>query len=147
MIGIPRSGKTTLVHKNYSDCQIICADDIRYALHGKSFVPELENFVWGIHDTMIRANIFRHQNIVIDSTNTTPLGVRKYYDLANMHDYNLRYILVDTPYSLCWERNTELSPEWRRPVEVMERMRDQLKRLLSDPSSVVCGNLEYAVQD
>lgn len=130
-VGLPRSGKSTgvdefinrqLMKHNY---QVICADDIRLAL-GVQFFQPLENFVWGVHDTMVRAALIRNFNVIIDGTNTTPVSLKKYADMAEKYNFRFGILFFDTPIDICIERN---HGEGAVPENVIHRMNDQLKGL------------------
>ena len=132
MVGLPRSGKSTWVdtwtrnwreHKTY---QIICADDIRLGL-GTQFDRRLENFVWGVHDSMVLASLERGLNVIIDGCNTTTVSIKKYQDMAGKYDYDFSITYVDTSLATCIERNVGVGSV---PVEVLKRMHIQLEKLL-----------------
>lgn len=105
MCGIPRSGKSTYADKYYSDYNIVCADDIRLAL-GTQFDRRLEKIVWSIHDAQLGALLIRGRNVVIDATNITSKLIYSYYMQANHNDYSVEIIMMNTPKSVCLERNT-----------------------------------------
>jgi len=67
MVGVPRSGKTTIVNNLYHTlkCSIICKDDIRRYL-GVRYSEDLEDKVKEIYWGMIGSMLLRGQNIILD---------------------------------------------------------------------------------
>lgn len=127
MIGIPGSGKSTYIDENLDEYQIVCRDDIRLSL-GTIFEPLLEKFVYAIADTMVRANMIRQRNIVIDETNTNIKTIENYLLLARTFDYTTTAILFKTPLEICKQRRDfSLVPE-----AVIDRMYLQLNKLLEE---------------
>lgn len=126
MCGLPRSGKSTYVDGHFSNFQIVCADDIRLAL-GTQFDEKLENFVWGVHNTMIRAHLERGYNVVIDSTNTTIQTIGRYAKLAREYEYRFIVVVMRTGKETCLARNIGYGSV---PDDVIERMNQQLARMI-----------------
>lgn len=130
MVGLPRSGKSTWVDDHIRldesrNFQVLCADDIRLGL-GTRFDSRLENFVWGVHDTMLLASLERNFDIIIDATNTTFASIQKYKKHADKYDYRFIIIHVDTPFHTCEKRNTGPGAV---PQNVMTRMMNQMVSL------------------
>jgi predicted kinase len=106
-IGLPGSGKTTIVNKVYGDYNIVSADIIKSThtdydqkhpelLHQWS-VKEAENNMIDLSDKGV--------DICMDSG-----GVNNSYSLRIMNmlkskGYNLTLVYVDTPLNVCIERN------------------------------------------
>ena len=139
MMGLPRSGKSTIVDE-LEGFQIICADDIRLAM-GHQFAPDLEPFVWGTHNSMIKAQMIRGKNIVVDSTNTVFSRLETYKRLADNHGYHMELWYVDTPLSVCLKRNIGESSV---PEGVITRMSGQLEVMInSDVFRELCKEIKY----
>jgi predicted kinase len=69
-VGLPRSGKSTWVHRQ--DDPIVNPDAIRLALHGHEFIGLAEELVWAIAKLMVRALfIAGHDTVILDATNTS----------------------------------------------------------------------------
>jgi hypothetical protein len=94
MIGLPRSGKSTWanewlnINKNpaylYRDMNIgwetirigkprvvVSGDDIRMALYGQRYNSHVEEYVFAIEHTMIKALLNRGHDVLVDDTHTT----------------------------------------------------------------------------
>lgn len=107
-IGLPGSGKSSYINKNISqDYKRVSADDIKISLAGynparselvhEESVKEAENLVYALAD--------KGENICMDSG-----GVNNFYSIRiikNLKDkeYHVKLIYVDTPLSVCIERN------------------------------------------
>lgn len=72
MVGLPRSGKSTICREVFNNNPIVSPDAIRIALHGQAFIPTAEQIVWTIAKYMVAA-LFEagHDVVVLDDTNTT----------------------------------------------------------------------------
>lgn len=130
MCGLPRSGKSTYIDKYYSEYQIVCADDIREAL-GVQFNPAIEDHVWAIHHTMVRAHLKRGiNNVVLDSTNCVIDRFLKWQRECDLHAYRMTVLHMDTPMEICLKRN---HGKGSVPDAVIRRMALQLQQLKQNP--------------
>lgn len=104
MIGLPRSGKTTMAARigRWLGAQIVSPDAIRLALHGERFNKAAESTVWYLAEMMVRslANT-GYGHIILDATNTTQARRQMWWGRADMDTYFLR---VDTPADECIRR-------------------------------------------
>ena len=72
MVGLPRSGKTTLARQQYIAYPRVNPDAIRLAIHGQPFIAEAEPFVWAIAHAMVDALFLAgHDHVVLDACNNT----------------------------------------------------------------------------
>jgi len=126
MIGIPRSGKSTIVSADYKDHQVICADDIRTSL-GFVFDKRIEPIVHAICEIECRAKMERGSNIIIDETNVSQRIVKIWTDLADEYGYHKKALVVHTPFKECIKRN---HGERAVPKEVIERMNKELNEFM-----------------
>jgi len=127
MMGAPKSGKSTYVDNKFKGWQIICADDIRLGF-GFQFNSKFENFVWAVHDAMLRAVLERNLNVVIDSTNTTENKIKQYKTIADIYDYRFVIVLMRTSKEKCLKRNVGKGSV---PIEVIEKMHSQMSEMLT----------------
>ena len=126
MCGLPRSGKSTYVDRHFPNYQIACPDDIRLGL-GTEFNPYIEDYVWSVNNTIIRAHLMRRYNVVVDATNTTIGSIEKYKRMADEEYYRFLIILMRTTKEECLRRNVGPGSV---PVEVIERMDRQLNEMI-----------------
>lgn len=72
-VGLPYSGKSTIVKNCYSQFPIVNPDSIRYALHGQKFYGPAEPHVWAITETMVKSLFHAgHNTVILDSTMVEP---------------------------------------------------------------------------
>jgi len=141
MVGLPKSGKTTRAREQYQQHGYarICPDDLRMALYGQRFIATMERFVWAIAETMCRALLSGGHNVVIDATNLTLEGRKRWLLLAHECKTQVTIEIMDTPLDQCLARNAqEKNPEDRVPPSVITEMITQFEqpRLLDSPHIV-----------
>lgn len=102
--GLPYSGKSRYIDDRLRVAQefpkaVVCADDIRLALHGQRYAPTSEPFVWAIAEVMARALLARHGTVYIDATNTTEKRRATWIKLARELEVRceLHVMLTDGP--------------------------------------------------
>jgi predicted kinase len=129
MIGIPGSGKSTIVNKiaNEKSFQVVCRDDIRMAL-GHKYNVRTEPHVFAITNTITRSHMERGFDIVIDETNTNLTTLSNWIDLGKEYGYTIRYIIMYVDVEICKIRRGCSNGDF--PVEVIDRMHLQLNSLL-----------------
>lgn len=82
MIGLPRSGKSTLcrslvISASGNPKVIVCADDIRESMHGEVYRKEAETMVSAVEIIMIRALLKGGFDVYVDETNTSRFSIEK----------------------------------------------------------------------
>ena len=115
MVGLPRSGKSTIARK--MGFPIVEPDAIRKVLHGTPWRPEAEPMVWAIAKIMVQA-LFEagHKEVVIDGCFPTfKLRSQFYCD-----DWEIEYHVVKTKAHVCKKRAIKNKQEYLLPV--IERM-------------------------
>ncbi len=102
MMGLPRSGKSTVAKKMVYP--IVSPDAIRLAVHGKAFLQEAEYLIWPMAVMMVKALFAAgHHLVILDATNHTKER-RKFWRDAG--DWSLTYHLVPTSKDTCVMRAT-----------------------------------------
>lgn len=116
MVGLPRSGKSTLIEKTYRfhGYAVVNPDNVRLAVHGQAFIPSAEPFVWATVYAMVDALRRSGCNVVIDATNTTNERRKPWLDRG------AKFHVLDTPKEECIERAKSTNREDLIPV--IERM-------------------------
>jgi len=136
MIGLPRSGKSTLIASRLAAGEqfaVVSPDAIRLALHGQRYEELAEPFVWAIAKTMVRA-LFRagHRRVVIDATNVTRAR-RKFWHPVKGDDWVMYYTELDTTTDECIaralrEKDDEIVPVIRRMAAEYETLNSEGSR-------------------
>src|SRR5262249_35807435 len=79
----------------------------RMALYGQRFIATMERFVWAIAETVCRALLLGGHNVVIDATNLTIEGRKRWLLLAHEGDVQVTLEIMDTPVEQCLARNAQ----------------------------------------
>ncbi len=123
MIGLPRSGKTTISNLlRDSGIPRICPDDLRAMVHGKPFLPQWESLVWGTAEIMVTDALRTHDKVILDATNLLERNRGVWSRLLGIQfsKSEIKYIYVDTPASVCIARAQQNNQDYLIPV--IERM-------------------------
>jgi len=106
--GLPASGKSTyaarLVMEGYKR---INADDLRLMVDNGIYSRQNEKFIVDIMQTMAALAIQSGFNVVYDNTNFNPWHIRWARSLAKETNAELQIIDIDTPLSVCLERDLQ----------------------------------------
>lgn len=115
MVGLPRSGKSTIVRKlskRYS-APIVKKDDIRLALHGNVYIKEAEPMVRAISKVMIHSLFLSgHEVVIADETHYS----RAARDFVADGPWETYFYVVDTPPDVCIQRAHDTGHTWLPPV-------------------------------
>ncbi len=128
-VGIARSGKSTYCSNWVRETPgrvIVCADDIRLALHGQAFIAEAEPTVEAMKLVMIKAHLRRGMNVIVDGTHTTSHSIRKMLEL----DKNAQPIIFTTSPEECKKRAIASKQSYLVDKGVIDRMGTQLADLV-----------------
>jgi len=127
MCGFPGSGKTTSI-KNMPYGSVICPDEYRMALLGKSFFRPAEDFVWGAVKLTARvmAGIQRN-HIYIDACHLTEGSRAQWIRLADEIGSVIRCYHVSTDWETCVRRNND------RPCPVPQSEMDRMREIYVPP--------------
>jgi len=127
LVGLPRSGKSTLLSKKKFPSPIVNPDSIRLALHGQRYVQAAEDFVWAIAKVMVKSLFLAgHNEVIIDATNNT----RKRRDFWRSKEWMTVFIHINTPKEECIRR-AKLTDDYDI-IPVIERMADYFEPLEDD---------------
>lgn len=123
LMGLPRSGKSTLARKMHLDLgyPVICPDDVRLAMHGKAFILRAEDMVWSVTRYMARILLLGPcKGIVIDACNNTRKRRDEWVTALKPVDTNLVFRIAEvvTEKEMCLAR----AGDDQRLRETIERM-------------------------
>lgn len=115
MMGLPRSGKTTIVRElmNKHHAPVVRRDDIRLALHGQRYVSKAEPFVKAISDVMIRSLFLSGHDVVICDETNYSRAARDYHKSNAWHTV---FYEVPTPLDVCVQRAYDTGQDDLVPV-------------------------------
>ena len=149
MIGLPRSGKSTIAKKISKDngWPIVSSDAMRLAVHGQRWWGPGEPQVWATVKLMVAALFHAgHTTIILDSTNVD----KKLRDEWLAYCDEIEYIYVNTMISVCKQRaidtgqsDLELKNKIQKLFDVIDRMLEKLELPLDENENlrVICpGN-------
>jgi len=115
MVGLPRSGKSTIV-KNLAkefNAPVVRKDDIRLALHGQRYEALAEDFIRAIAKVMVRSLFLSGSEVVIaDETHFSQAARDHMKDPA----WDTKFYLVLTHPDVCKERAIATNQEDLIPV-------------------------------
>lgn len=122
MIGLPGSGKSTVAKRSYTDCVVVCPDDIRAELFGDASCQEQGGRVFAIAHERISKALADGFDVVFDATNTQ----RRYRkDIFKKHpDATHVAVFVRTSVENCKMRNA--ARDRVVPDEVIDHMAARL---------------------
>jgi predicted kinase len=124
LIGLPRSGKSTLKslikiqHKTYIS---VSADDLRYLIYGQRYFQNGEPLVWAVRGYMLNLLMQNDHDLIIDECNTTEMRRYQILHEAKKYNYNVIGIHIDTDYITCIGRGD------KDIINVIERMNEKFE--------------------
>lgn len=129
LIGLPGSGKSTLVKKLLVECpqmSLISTDAIRGQLFGSQAVQGPWLLIWHEIERQFQQAVATANTAIFDATNAQRRHRREVIALArNLGFTHITGIWVDTPVWLCLARNKRRSRQV--PEEIILRMHRQLR--------------------
>jgi predicted kinase len=115
MVGLPRSGKSTIVRQlsEKHHAPIVKKDDIRLALHGQVYAAPAEPMVRAISKVMIHALFLSgHEWIIADETHYS----REARDFVRDGTWATVFYEVPTPAEICHVRADATGHTWLHSV-------------------------------
>lgn len=128
MCGLPASGKSTLA-KNISrksGIKICCMDDIREKVLGDVGCQSDGAKIYRIMEKHVKRELKHGDSVIIDCTNITPSGRRKFLrDFYGLYKKSC-CIFLNTPYEDCLARNNNR----KNKIVPLDRMESFKKKLI-----------------
>jgi predicted kinase len=121
MIGLPRSGKSTVLNSlaKELDAVVLNGDSFRLAIYDHDYIQSAESIVFSHIDVAARALRLNGQNIIIDETNSTASKRKHWRDLGGSAIY------VNTTPEECIKRCHE---EYTNLIDAIKRIGKNLER-------------------
>lgn len=132
MCGIPGSGKTTLAKvmlEQRPGLEYVSRDAIRFSL-----VDEKEDYfskepeVFDTFVSEIATSLCRGRDVIADATHITAKSRNRVLKCLSGLEYNLAYIVVDSPLEMCIANNNKRQGRERVPEAVIRQMYDNFER-------------------
>lgn len=131
--GLPGSGKSTWLDRNYPDA-VVCSADFYHMVEGeyrfdprnagKAHADCLRSYLKALELLTVQAP----QTVVaVDNTNTTAHEISPYLRLAEVFDCDYEIAWIDVPLKICLQRQTH-----NVPLQTMLRMAHNLMQPLPD---------------
>lgn len=126
MVGIPASGKTSYAKfRSEKDGAVyVSRDEIRRNKinEGEEHYSK-ETEVFNEFIEKIQSALDSYKTVFADATHLSEGSRRKLLRNLNLKDVKVVAIYIDTPYNICFDRNSKRGSRERVPEEVMESMR------------------------
>ncbi len=119
LVGLPKSGKSLyaghLKKLHGEECEIICRDKIRHALHLEDYIQNKETEVTIIEDVMVKHAVINHNKyVVIDACHMSVDRITRWHTIINdgnfkkmilekydISEINIEYHHISTPKEKC----------------------------------------------
>jgi len=129
MIGIPGSGKSTLVEllrAGLPQCIVVCPDKIREDLKKDPADKQDNEIIFNHAKKSIENNLKENKNVIFDATNTISRFRKDFTNIGQTIGAQIVYCGLGTPLTVAKERNSQR--ENPVPEFVIDRMSAQLRR-------------------
>ena len=133
-IGLPRSGKSTLINSWLMNARpgeprvVISGDDFRWILTGDVYHRPAEPQVWSMITTCIRVFLKNNYTVFFDETNTSEWSLTKIFEM----DKNAAYVMVRTEPRICIERAYNTHPYPEVLEKVIRKLTENLENLTEE---------------
>ena len=121
MVGLPGSGKNTVIERMLRSVQSISRDDIRTEIGLKGEKPqgdkEQENRVTEIFEQRVKNCLRKHESFVVNNVNVKKKYRQMLLKLLSEYNVNIIYVYVNTDVKTCKDRRDGLMP-----LKVIDRM-------------------------
>lgn len=120
LVGLPGSGKSTFIEKEYSNYHVHSSDAIREELSGDVNNQEINKQVFEVLHKRVKEDLINGISVVYDATNISWKRRKAFLqELTRIQCYKL-CLLMATPFEVCVQRNQ--TRERVVPYAVLERM-------------------------
>lgn len=89
LVGLPRSGKSTIIEENYKECIRVSRDELRKAMLFTKGNHSREELITEVFDSMLLKSLKTGASIVIDNTSLKYKYRNVFYGLAKRFGYNV----------------------------------------------------------
>ena len=109
MMGLPRSGKSTLAEKSAEQRNgiVVSSDWIREHILGQTYFAPSNAIVWSMIDSTLRILLSQGQTVILDGINLTKETRKFYVDLGREYGAKIEIVYCKTPLFVCLDRNSK----------------------------------------
>lgn len=126
MVGVPGSGKSTLIESAFPGATVICPDSKIGYTKEKPWTPQAARWAWNEAAAELAEALKRgDETIVFDATLVAPKKRKHYVQLARQHKISIAAIYCSNT-DLARQRNESRDPFRRVPAETFNRMAGSL---------------------
>lgn len=101
MVGIPGSGKTSYARRHLAQALRVSLDDLRLMMTGRPIYFPVEPAVvvasYALLDALLARASASRRDVLLDATNVTRAGRRRYIRVARAHNISPVAVFVDCP--------------------------------------------------
>lgn len=130
MIGLPGSGKSTWIKSNAEGYYIVSADKHKEFLSQAG--PDLHQKSVELADNEFHKFILEKKPVLVDGGGINNNYTRKQIEYARQNGYTVKLVVVDTPVSVCLERNKKRDRNFIVPQEAIIRKAVRFDRCLNN---------------
>jgi predicted kinase len=120
LVGLPGSGKSTLIEKEYSNFCVHSSDAIREELSGDVNNQDINKQVFDTLHKRVKADLSIGKNVVYDATNISWKRRKAFLQELSSIPCWKDCVLMATPFEVCVQRNNDR--DRKVPYFVIERM-------------------------
>ena len=157
LVGLPRSGKSTIANAWQNDEIEFIADHIAYKKRGEKrrkvivsadavrlsfghrFNKDVEHLVWSTVETMVKTYLLMEYDVLLDETNTTQQRIKQIF----RWDKNAQWAYISTDVATCMSRAVET--EQSDLIPIIERMYCDLQQLTNE-EKITRNGLQQAIE-
>lgn len=120
LVGLPGSGKSTLIEKEYTNYCVHSSDAIREELSGDVNNQDINKQVFEVLHKRVKEDLSNGKNVVYDATNISWKRRKAFLQELSSIPCWKNCVIMATPFEMCVERNK--ARERTVPYFVIERM-------------------------
>lgn len=94
-------------------------------LYNRAWTQNLESITNDIESRAIARALNMGWDVIVDSTNVSPKRIEWLQQMVGRNRVRVELVWFDTPFSMCYLRNSDREGVARVPDEVMLRMKSQ----------------------
>ena len=122
MCGLPRSGKSSWLHRNKGDSVVVCPDVVRKEIFGHQFYTPAEGFIWAFVESMVKLLLIQKKDVVVDATSLTIGSRSRWISIGKQNGAKIRVVWVKASLKDVLKRNKRSPKDEQIPEDKLEMM-------------------------